>query len=226
MGNNISMSDQNNKIIIHDSNKEGITISINGQNNTVEIGECQLPSRLKITIKGNFNSVRIRSILCVKDLTINVGTHVAANRTELDIGTNISMKTANFILMHNSGNVCRIGDNCLFSNSITIRCGESPHLLFDKETGEYIDISEGVFIGNHVWVGEKVYIMKNVTVPDECVIGAGSVVTKRFTEENCIIAGNPARVVKQNIQWIKNHGHLEKDSKYYRSYWEYMNRFR
>jgi len=84
-----------------------------------------------------------------------VGTHVPANRTSLEIGRNISMERFNYILLHNSGNRCVIGDDCMFSNEVTIRGGESPHLLFDRNTGEYIDISDGIFIGNHVWIGEK-----------------------------------------------------------------------
>ena len=170
--------------------------------------------------------IKIADILQIKELTENVGTHMAANRTTLEIGRNISMERFNYILLHNSGNQCVIGDDCMFSGQITIRCGDAPHLLFDKETGEYIDISDGVFIGNHVWIGERVYVMKNVTIPDECIVGAGSVVTKRFDRDHCVIAGNPARVVRENVQWIKNQGGLEKGSKFYQSYFDHTNKFK
>lgn len=90
-----------------------------------------------------------------------------------------------------------------------------PHLIFDRATGEYLDVSEGVFIGNHVWVGEDAYITKKVTVPSECVVGAKSVVTKRFAQENAVIAGNPARVVRTDVQWIRNATVIDKGSVYY-----------
>lgn len=91
-------------------------------------------------------------------------------------------------------------------------------MLFDKDTGEYLDVSDGVFIGNHVWIGEKVYITKRAAIPDESVVAACSVVTKKFTEKNTVLAGNPAKIVKTNVQWIRNRGTLEEGSLYKDSY--------
>lgn len=50
-------------------------------------------------------------------------------------------------------------------------------------------------IGDNVTIGSNVVIIGNVTIGNNCVIGAGSVVVKDV-ESNCIVAGNPARVVK------------------------------
>jgi carbonic anhydrase/acetyltransferase-like protein (isoleucine patch superfamily) len=59
----------------------------------------------------------------------------------------------------------------------------------------------GIEIGNHVWIGSGVTILKGVKIGDNNVIGAGTVVTKPFTEQNVLIAGNPARIVKRGIAW-------------------------
>ncbi|MCO7251752.1 DapH/DapD/GlmU-related protein [Pseudoalteromonas sp. Ps84H-4] len=56
-------------------------------------------------------------------------------------------------------------------------------------------ISEKIIIGNDVWIGAGVIILKGVKVGDGAVIGAGAVVTKSIPS-NAIAVGNPARVVK------------------------------
>jgi len=58
-----------------------------------------------------------------------------------------------------------------------------------------------VVIGENCWIGRNVSIMKGVTIGDNCVIAANSVVTKSIPA-NCIAAGNPAKVVKTDIQNI------------------------
>jgi maltose O-acetyltransferase len=52
-----------------------------------------------------------------------------------------------------------------------------------------------VVIGNNVWIGGRVTILKGVTIGDNAVVGAGSVVT-REVPPNAIVAGNPARVIR------------------------------
>lgn len=53
-----------------------------------------------------------------------------------------------------------------------------------------------IIIGERCWICENVTILPNVTIGDECVIGANSVVTKDLPNR-CVIAGNPAKIVRR-----------------------------
>lgn len=53
-----------------------------------------------------------------------------------------------------------------------------------------------VRIGDNVWIGMNAVILKGVTIGDDSVVAAGSVVT-RSVEANCVVAGNPATVVRE-----------------------------
>ncbi|MCC7333016.1 MAG: acyltransferase [Flavobacteriales bacterium] len=59
-----------------------------------------------------------------------------------------------------------------------------------------IHLPEKVEIGKYCWLGANSTILPNVILGDFTIVGAGSVVTKSFSEGYCVIAGNPARKIK------------------------------
>ena len=112
------------------------------------------------------------------------------------------------------GNVFRVGSGVGISREFHL-WGDG-HSVFDAKTGEVLnkpvvaksfdeamkmDDPGVISIGDHVWIGERVSFTKGAQVPSNCVVGIGAVVTKKFVEENCIIAGVPATVKKTGINW-------------------------
>lgn len=85
-----------------------------------------------------------------------------------------------------------IGDNTYIGEEVIIR-DTDEHYLSKNNT-------KSIKIGNHVWIGMRVIILKGVTIGDNSVIAAGSIVTKDVPN-NCLVAGNPAKIIKQNIEW-------------------------
>ena len=68
-------------------------------------------------------------------------------------------------------------------------------LSHDRTRGLYLHTR----IGRHCFIGGESIILPGITIGDECVIGAGSVVTKDVPSRS-IVAGNPARVIRSDIE--------------------------
>lgn len=68
------------------------------------------------------------------------------------------------------------------------------------------DFSRGIhkdtFIGKRCFIGANSIVMCGITIGDEVIVGAGSVVTKDVPS-GCIVAGNPARIIRENIHTTK-----------------------
>lgn len=84
-----------------------------------------------------------------------------------------------------------IGDYVTIARNVGIISGN--HDVYDHS--KHID--KEVRIGDHSWIGMNVMIMPGVVLGPRTVVGAGSVVTKSFPDGYCVIAGNPARLIKE-----------------------------
>ena len=67
--------------------------------------------------------------------------------------------------------------------------------------GRRTKASPGIRIGNSCWIGAGVRVLSGAVIPDGCVVAAGSVVTKTFDEPCCLLAGNPAKIIKKEVSW-------------------------
>lgn len=95
-------------------------------------------------------------------------------------------------------NTITIGDDCAIGNKVEIQDSDF-HLVLDTD-GNSKPISKPICIGNHVWICDKAIILKGVTIGDGAIVAAGAVVTKDVPAR-CIVAGNPAKVVRENVIW-------------------------
>ena len=88
----------------------------------------------------------------------------------------------------------------MLSANITIRTGDS-HSVLNASSRERINKSQSVLIGNHVWIGNTVLIFKGTQISDNSIVAGGSVVTGKSFPKNCIVGGNPAKVIKEGADW-------------------------
>jgi len=99
-----------------------------------------------------------------------------------------------------NGNSLEIGDNCLISNNVEFLT--DCHSVLDIDSKIVLNKpKDAIKIGNKVWIGQNAAFTKNAQIPNNCVVGINSTVTKKFEKENCVIAGNPAKIVKENVCW-------------------------
>lgn len=192
-----------NKISISPSNKikigavlmKNTTILVKGINNTITIKNLSRLVNCSIYISGNNNHIVISSRAGLNKTDL----HMEDDNNKIFIGENTSF-FGDTQLAAMEGTSIRIGEDCMFSSDIQFRTGDS-HSIIDFN-GKRLNPSENIYIGNHVWVGTKVICLKGVHIADNCIVGAGSLLTKKFNEENVIVAGNPAKIVKHNINWL------------------------
>jgi acetyltransferase-like isoleucine patch superfamily enzyme len=83
-----------------------------------------------------------------------------------------------------------IGDYVRFGPNVGIL--SSNHDLYDRDTYT----TKPIIIGDYSWVGMNSLVMAGVKLGPSTIVGGGSVVTKSFPEGYCVIAGNPAKVIK------------------------------
>ena len=97
------------------------------------------------------------------------------------------------------GTEISVGKDCMISASVEIRTADG-HSIVDLE-GKRVNPSQSVHIGDHVWMGTGVVCTKGVEITDHCIVGTRSVVTKSITERYCAVGGNPARVLREGLDW-------------------------
>lgn len=88
---------------------------------------------------------------------------------------------------------CRIGENCCIMNNVNIGANGGSN--------------KAPQIGKDVYIGPGAVIFGDITIADGCYIGANAVVNKSFTTPNSIIAGVPAKVLKEDpVHWWEKNG--------------------
>lgn len=180
-------------------------------------------ARLGLLYNANYDEELIQERIQAKDLCHQYNQLLPSNTTErqsimnkllgktkgnfwiepsfwCDYGYNIEIGE-NFYANHNTvildcakvtfGDHVFIAPNCGFYTA--------GHPLDVEQRNEGLEYAYPITVGNNVWFGGNVIVMPGVTIGDNCVIGAGSVVTKDIPS-GVIAVGNPCRVLREITQ--------------------------
>jgi acetyltransferase-like isoleucine patch superfamily enzyme len=153
---------------------------------------------------GIFNKRQQRSMWSVWGKVIFKGSCYLGHGTKINVtdsGTLTFGRNVNFTA--ESSVDCQkeiiFGERCLVSWESLFIDGDY-HKMFDAQ-GRHTNPPQAIIIGDHVWFGCRCLILKGVSVADDCVIAAGSLLNGTYNNPNSIIAGSPAKIVKENITW-------------------------
>lgn len=87
------------------------------------------------------------------------------------------------------------------SNGIGIYSTDFHSIYSCDKTDTVLNENRSVIVGSHVWIGVGAQILKGSKIGMNSVVGAASLVSGLFESSNQIIAGNPAKCVREHIIW-------------------------
>lgn len=166
---------------------KGVPIIFNKAGAVLKIGN-------NVTIKSSFLS----NLVGLYSRTIIVTRTPGA---KIEIGDNVGISGATIYARKKitiGENTC-IGGNCkILDNDFHPIEAEARIRLLNDEDGGNSDMIPGkeIRIGRNCFIGCNSIILKGTVLGDNCVVGAGAVVCGKF-EDNCVIAGNPAKVIRR-----------------------------
>lgn len=115
-----------------------------------------------------------------------------------------------------SASEIEIGNNCMLASNVYITDADW-HDIYDRT--QPVGMSDPIKLADNVWLGDSSIVCKGVSIGENTVVGAGSVVTSSLPA-NVIAAGNPARIIKnldpnrqltRREDLLANHAGLEKN---------------
>lgn len=180
-----------NHVIVKSKKGNNFIVTIMGNNNILEIEESCLLTNTHIIITGNNNHLIMEN----SARFLGPSKVIMEGNSSIHFGKNCGIRGVEICA---KDGIIEIGELTMTSYGIVIRNHDS-HKVLDLE-GNVLNPAKDIKIGKHVWIAQNASILKGVQIGDNSIIGFGSVVTKGCSS-GCILAGNPAKVVKENISW-------------------------
>lgn len=167
------------------------SLRFNGQGNTIQLDECDLYNT-SIFIRGTGHTLIVGKGVQLENIRIKIiGT---SNCVRIGAGT--TMGGGNIICGGKEIPIF-VGEKCVVADGVDIWSTDTHSIT---QRGELINAPRPIHIGNHVWIGKDVAILKGVSVGDNAVIGMRSTVTCDIAPGS-VNVGSPVRQVKEDIDW-------------------------
>lgn len=170
------------------------SILIEGHGNVVEI-ERGVRLAMNMVVRGRNNHIRIGT-----DAYLHGFLNVITDDAAVAIGSRTTMVQGS-LQVHEPA-ALTIGEDCMISSQVFLSVSDM-HPIFDRGTGRRVNPGEDVAVADHVWLGLRTMVLKGSSIGTGAVTAAGSVVSGHVPASS-IVAGAPARVVRENIEWRRD----------------------
>ena len=159
----------------------------------IELGKNLKIVGSHITIKGTNNSLIIEDSSIIRNSSLEI----VGENCKIHIKSGCMIGDNSYLVVKESNVNLILGKECGLSRNVKIMTSDG-HPIYQK--GKRINPAKDVVLEDNVWVADNVTILKGVHIGANSVLGIDSVITKSVPK-NSIAAGNPAKVVKENITW-------------------------
>ena len=170
---------------------------------TVTLSRCRFGTvRLGVQTTATFPSSGTRGVWNVEGAVrfgenVRVGPGFRIGCTgELCFGSGVDINAGAHIFCSSRVD---IGNGGLWAWNVVVTDHDFHHL--ESESGGDVNPPRKVSLGERVWIGANAHVLKGTSIGAESMIGAASVVSGIFDETNCVLAGNPAKILRRGIRW-------------------------
>lgn len=170
-------------------------LRINKNNNHITLSDRNRIRYCDISIRGKNNSLFFDDGANLKGVHIEID----GENCQVRIGKDCVIGEKTYLSCRGKGTSLTIGNNCMFSRNVKVMTSDG-HDIFQQQ--KLINPNASISIDDNAWLADNCIILKGCTVGAGSIIGINALVTKDIPN-NAIAAGNPARVIKENIQWTE-----------------------
>ncbi len=174
------------------------TLLNKGKGNRIFIADNTHIEYCKFSFYGSESTIRIGSGVIMDNMEF----HFENKNNEITIGDRTGF-ARNIQLAACEGTKITIGNDSIFAHDTLIRTTDS-HSILDAN-GKRVNHAQDIVIGNHVWVGLGALILKGSKIADNNIVAAKSIVSSKAPyEESIILAGSPAKKIKEGVKWDRD----------------------
>ncbi|MGL4671550.1 MAG: acyltransferase [Cetobacterium sp.] len=166
------------------------------KSNNLEIGEGVKIRGCIIKVRGSNNVVKLKKNSNLSGVNIEI----RGNDCLVEIGQNSIIGHNTYLSVKGEKKSIIIGKDCMFSRNNRLLTFDGHDIFKD---GIKVNEPKSIEIGDEVWLADGATILKGVKITKGSVVGIASLVTKEYLEENVILGGNPAKIIKRGITWKK-----------------------